>query len=99
MALTILYYSKLIVIILHYIADAKDECAIVTSTRRNNAAKTGDLEMNIDTATKQELETEIVVGEDSLYKMFDEQKLLSGEYTVEELRTTIKKWIESCPEA
>jgi len=34
--------------------------------------------MNIDTATKQELETEIVVGEDSLYQMFDEQKLLSG---------------------
>lgn len=55
--------------------------------------------MNIDTATKQELETEIVVGEDSLYKMFEEKKLLNGGYTVEELRATMKQWIESCPEA
>lgn len=55
--------------------------------------------MNIDTATKAQLESEIVTGEDSLYAMFDEKKLLSGGYTEEELRTACRQWIEASPEA
>lgn len=48
--------------------------------------------MNIDTATRRELENMIVL-EDGLYERFDEQKLLSQQYTDSELRAIIRQWI------
>lgn len=54
--------------------------------------------MNIDTATQLELETEIVTGEDSLYAMFDEQRLLNNGYTVEELRAICREWVLAQPD-
>lgn len=36
-----------------------------------------------------------IINEASLYVSFDEQKLLSGEYTDDELRARIVAWIEA----
>lgn len=50
--------------------------------------------LNIATATKTELETEICCNSE-LYGLVDEQKLLSEQYTLEELREIISAWIEA----
>lgn len=36
-----------------------------------------------------------ILSEDGLYAEFDEQKLLNGGYTTEELRTKVIGWIEA----
>lgn len=49
--------------------------------------------LNVDTATRRELEDAIVCGDDTLYAMFDEGKLLNGDYTTEEMREIFQRWI------
>ena len=49
--------------------------------------------MNLATMTRAELEAEIITNE-SLYAMFDEARLLAGEYTTEEMRAIVAAWIE-----
>jgi len=48
--------------------------------------------IDIATATKAELEGEIV-GEASLYAMFDESRLLNDGYSVEEMREICHAWV------
>ena len=49
--------------------------------------------MNIAEMTKEELETEIVCNNEGLYEMFNEEKLLNKEYTLEELQEITANWI------
>lgn len=49
--------------------------------------------------TKEELEDEVVCGAQDLYEMFDESKLLKGDYSKEELVAITTKWIEQGNEA
>lgn len=56
-----------------------------------------DQMLNIDTATRKELE-EAAICEPGLYEALDEQKLLSETYETEELRAAIKDWIEASPD-
>lgn len=49
--------------------------------------------------TKEELEDEIICNEDGLCEMFEEAKLLKGDYSKEELVAITTKWIEQANEA
>jgi hypothetical protein len=51
----------------------------------------------IETATRQELEMYILT-ERSLYAKFNEQVLLGGIYTIEQLREVCQEWVEESPE-
>lgn len=53
--------------------------------------------LNIDTATRDELET-AAVCEPGLYEMFNERRLLDGLYPTEELRDIIRGWIMADPD-
>jgi hypothetical protein len=48
--------------------------------------------------TREQLEEIIVCGEASLYRLFDEQRLLNAGYTAEELYEIIRGWIEASDE-
>lgn len=48
--------------------------------------------MNIDTATRADLECEIL-DNDELYKCFDENKLMKSIYTTEELRDIVRQFV------
>jgi len=39
-----------------------------------------------------------IISEDSLYNLFNEQRLLDGQYSDDELRNVIIGWIESDPD-
>jgi len=49
--------------------------------------------MFIEEMTKEQLSDEILFNEDGLYEKFDEEKFLSNEYTVEEMREIVGAWI------
>lgn len=51
----------------------------------------------LETATQQELEL-YILSERSLYAKFNEQRLLDGKYSVEELRQVCQEWVEEAPE-
>ena len=51
----------------------------------------------IETATRQELEL-YILSERSLYAKFNEQRLLDGRYTLEEMREVCQEWVEEAPE-
>jgi len=51
--------------------------------------------MMIDNTTSREKLEVAILAEDSLYAQFDEQKLLNGGYTTEELRAVVVGWIEA----
>ncbi len=51
-----------------------------------------------ENTSREDLETAIVT-EDGLYEQFDEAKLLSGDYSREELLGGIVRWIEAGDEA
>ncbi len=51
----------------------------------------------IETATRQELENYILV-ERSLYAKFDEQRLLNGSYSIDDMRDVCMAWVEECPD-
>lgn len=53
--------------------------------------------LNIDTASRDELET-AAVCEPGLYEMFDEARLLTGAYLTEELRAIVRAWIIAAPD-
>lgn len=53
----------------------------------------------IEDMNKEELTNAVIFEDDmSLYERFDEQRFLDGDYTEEELRSTIKAWIMECPD-
>jgi hypothetical protein len=52
------------------------------------------LDMLVEKMTRVEMEAQ-VVAEKSLYEMFDEQRLLNGEYSDESMREVIQRWIEA----
>ena len=54
--------------------------------------------LNIDTATRDELET-AAICEPGLYEALDEEKLLNGGYETDALRDAIREWIEAAPDA
>ena len=39
-----------------------------------------------------------ILSDNDLYAQFDEQRLLKGEYTIEQLFEITSKWIEACDE-
>ena len=51
----------------------------------------------LETATRQELEL-YILSERSLYAKFNEQRLLDGQYTLDELREVCQEWVEDAPE-
>ena len=48
-----------------------------------------------ENTTREQLEEIVVCGEASLYRLFDEHRLLNAGYTAEELREIIRGWIEA----
>lgn len=53
--------------------------------------------LDIDNATRDELET-AAVCEPGLYEAFNEERLLGGKYSTDELRDIIRGWIVSDPD-
>ena len=51
----------------------------------------------ISQMNRAELEMEIIRNK-SLYAMFDEARLMDGQYSDDELRAVIQQWIEACDE-
>ncbi len=50
------------------------------------------LGMFVPTMTRPELEC-LIIGERSLFAMFDEARLLAAEYTDDELRAVVGEWV------
>lgn len=48
--------------------------------------------MNVDTASRSDLEVAIL-EEDGLYNSLDEERFLAGGYSDDELRDAIREWI------
>ena len=51
----------------------------------------------LETATREELEL-YILSERSLYAKFNEQRLLDGQYSIDELRDVCQEWVEDAPE-
>lgn len=53
----------------------------------------------IEDMNREELLNTVLFEDDmTLYESFEEQRLLNGDYTEEELRSIIKGWIMECPD-